>query len=319
VIWPLKSRRRERDNHPEDRISCSVRLPGGSFGEIFDPVRIPTHTTSLASPAPVVQTDPAVKEEPVASVVPAESIDVDPGESASAPSRESPSHSAKDDLFVGYENELPRAAIAGLGKSVSLLATPASARRAFCPINLGAHMNRKLGEPFPGADVGNDLSELPPGPQLLAGIPFVVGSGLIYVGRTLVAGPQQVAGITIGGHFGKLHVLHSCGFGHGTQDGRPIARYVVSYEDGSTVDLEVVYGRDLLDWWSSPGRQNPSRASVGWEGENAAVRGSGVKVQLFVASWDNPQSGKRVLSLDYVAADATTEVVPFCVAITAER
>jgi hypothetical protein len=260
-----------------------------------------------------------VKVESVAPVEPAESIDVDPGESVSEPPRELPVSSAKDDLFIGYEKELPRAAIVHLGKTVPLLGTPASARRAFCPINLGAHINHKLAESFPGADAGNDLSELPSGPQLLAGIPFVVGSGLIYLGSTRVAGSQQVTGITVGGHFSKLHVLHSCGFGYGAADGLAIARYVVSYEDRTTADLEVIYGRELLDWWSSPGRQNPSHALVGWEGENAAVRGSGARVQLFVTSWDNPQSGKRVQSLDYVAAGATTEVVPFCVAITAER
>ncbi len=179
-------------------------------------------------------------------------------------------------------------------------------------------MNRKLGEPFPGADAGNDLSELPAGPQLLAGIPFMVGPGLIYLGSKRVTGPQTVTGITIGGQFGKLHVLHSCGFGYGAQDGVAIARFVISYEDGTITDLEVAYGREVLDWWSSPGQQNPSRAAVGWEGENAAVRGSAFRVRLFVTTWDNPQPGKRVLKLDYVAGGAT-EVVPFCVAITAER
>ncbi len=224
---------------------------------------------------------------------------------------------APEDAFVGIEQDLPRAATFGLGKTVPFPVRPAPARRAFCAINLSAHVNHKLAEPFPGAEPGNDLSELPAGPRLYGGVPFTVGAGLVYLGGARAAGPRAVTGIVIGGRLGKLHFLHSCGFGHGARDGEPIARFVVSYDDGTTESAAVSYGRDVLDWWSSPGGPTPSRAAVGWEGENAAVREWGARVRLFVTSWDNPHPEKKIVSLDYVAA--ATDAVPFCVAVTAER
>jgi hypothetical protein len=251
-------------------------------------------------------------EEPVGPALAAAALRPEP---PSLPTEGAPDDPRPDDPFIGYEKDLPRAATAGLGGTVPFAAP---ARRAFCGINLEGHVNGKLAEPFPGAGPGNDLSELPAGSRVCAGTPFTVSGGLIYLGGTRVMGPQAVAGIIIGGRLGKLHFLHSCGFGHGARDGDPIARYVVSYEDGTTQEAEVRYGRDVLDWWSSPGGQTPSRAAVGWEGENAAVRESGKRVRLFVTTWDNPHANKKVVSLDY-AAGTTPDVVPFLVAVTAER
>ena len=37
-----------------------------------------------------------------------------------------------------------------------------------------------------------------------------------------------------------------------------------------------------------------------------------------MSTWENPHPKKKVVSIDYVATAGTTDVCPFCVAITAQ-
>jgi hypothetical protein len=90
----------------------------------------------------------------------------------------------------------------------------------------------------------------------------------------------------------------------------PIGRYVVHYDDNSTEEIEIVYGKDVVDWWVQPGVSDPTRSKVAWEGQNAISA-----IKLFLTTWENPNPEKRIVTLDYVATGGT----PFCVAISAEN
>jgi hypothetical protein len=51
------------------------------------------------------------------------------------------------------------------------------------------------------------------------------------------------------------------------------------------------------------------------------VKGSGLKIKLFVTTWKNPHPNKRIATIDYVTAAGgqQTGAAPFCVAISAEK
>jgi hypothetical protein len=213
------------------------------------------------------------------------------------------------------------AALAALLSATLLSAAPAPTEPSNTPIDLKPHINVKLKDSFHnGTTAGNDLAPLPTGKQKFADIKFTIGDGVVQLGSTRVTGkPEKVEGIKVGRVLTKLHFLHSCGCGYATEDGTQIGKYVVHYDDKSTEDIEIVYGKDVVDWWVAADRKDPTRSKVGWEGENAAVKGTGTKIKLSVSTWENPHPKKKIVSLDYVATAATTDVAPFCVAITAEE
>jgi hypothetical protein len=199
-----------------------------------------------------------------------------------------------------------------------VLAAPAPVGSSSKPIDLKDYANAKLKEPLHGGDEGNDLANLPTGKQKFADVNFTIGDGFIQLGSAQVKGPEKVEGIKVDRLVGKLRFLHSCGCGFNTADDAAIGKYVVHYDDKSTEDIDIVYGKDVIDWWVGPDRKDPTRSKVGWEGENAAAKAAGAKIKLSVSTWENPHPKKKIVSLDYVNTAATTQVAPFCVAITAE-
>jgi RNA polymerase sigma factor (sigma-70 family) len=175
-------------------------------------------------------------------------------------------------------------------------------------IDLGPHVNQKLKERFHGyREEGNDLATLPTGRQKFAGLAFTVGEGVVQVGGEK---PAKVAGIKVGAKATKLHFLHACGHSGNVPRDTPIGKYVVHYDDKSTEEIEIVYGKDVVDWWVQPGVSDPTRGKVAWEGQNAFSA-----IKLFSTTWENPNPKKRIVALDYVA----TKGNPFCVAISAEN
>jgi RNA polymerase sigma factor (sigma-70 family) len=175
-------------------------------------------------------------------------------------------------------------------------------------IDLGPHVNQKLKERFHGyREEGNDLATLPTGMQKFAGIAFTVGEGVVQVGGEK---PAKVAGIKVGAKAVKLHFLHACGHSGNVPRDTPIGKYVVHYDDKTAEEIEIVYGKDVVDWWVQPGVSDPTRGKVAWEGQNAFSA-----IKLFSTTWENPNPGKRIVALDYVA----TKGNPFCVAISAEN
>jgi hypothetical protein len=210
------------------------------------------------------------------------------------------------------------AAAAVLGLAGLLAAAPAPGDSAPTFIDLAPHTNVKLTDNFHSGDTaGNNLAKLPTGKQTFAEVKFKVGEGVIQLGSSLVKEkPEKVEGIKVGRLVGKLHFLHACGYQ--APDDTVIAKYVVHYDDKTTADVEVAYGRDVVDWWIPPGRKDPTKGKVAWEGKNEATDGSDTKIQLYLTSWENPHPKKKVVSLDFVATAPDGQAAPFCVAITAE-
>jgi hypothetical protein len=212
----------------------------------------------------------------------------------------------------------PAAAAVALFLAAFLRAAPAPTEPAITPINLKPFINQKLKDNFHGDPRPNNLASLPTGKQTLGGVKFVIGDGVVQLGSARVKGPEKVEDIKVGRFLTKLHILHSCGCGGFDPDGTVIGKYVVHYDDKTTEDIDIVYGKDVVDWWVKPGQKDATRSTVGWEGESELSKQEGAKLKLSLTTWENPHPKKKVVSLDYVAATPQRQAGPFCVAITAE-
>jgi len=137
-----------------------------------------------------------------------------------------------------------------------------------------------------------------------------------------------VNGIAIGRKFSRLHILHAATtcFAGDTEsfkglNGEPlaVAAYVLRYADGTQHAHEVVYGRDLRDWWwggRGDDEANVERATVAWTGSNAGTERYEAKLRLFLCTFENPRSDVEVVGIDFVSK--LTPAAPFLVAMTVE-
>jgi hypothetical protein len=159
--------------------------------------------------------------------------------------------------------------------TVSLISTARlQAEEKISTIDLEPLANRKLLDNLGSGAENNSLSDLPMGEQILGGIKFKVGPGLIQLGSKLFDSyPEKVEGIAVNRKFAKLHVLHATCNGGGVneegderyvKDGTLIGQYMVHYDDGSTEGIPIVYGEDVRDWWYVDGEAEPSRGKVVW-------------------------------------------------------
>jgi hypothetical protein len=215
----------------------------------------------------------------------------------------------------------------GLVLCVALAAAPVPPEKVTY-LDLQPKANQKLKDNLGSGREGNDLTAVPQGEQKFEGVPFKVGEGLIQLGsKVLTEHPEKVEGIPVGQVFAKLHILHATGYGGGpnqegselfVSDDTVIGKYVVHYEDKTTEEIEVVYGKDVRDWWYLPEEKDVSRGKVAWKGENALAKQFGAGIRLYLTTWKNPKPAKKVVSLDYVSTK-TTAAAPFCVAVTVEK
>lgn len=210
-----------------------------------------------------------------------------------------------------------------------LFAAPAPKDKGFFPIDIQKHGNKELASNFAGGDETNFLKDFPTGEKKFGDVPFIVGKKLILLGsKAQPAEPAKIEGISIGRSAHRLHFLHANGYGGGpnregaalyVKDGTPIGMYVVRYDDKSSVEIPLVYGEHSRDWFYIEEEKEPSKAKVVWTGENAFATSVGAKVRVYLMTWDNPHSDKKIASLDFLSRKDETTAAPFCIAITTEK
>jgi hypothetical protein len=196
------------------------------------------------------------------------------------------------------------------------VAAEPAAEKAVTYVDLQPKANQKLKEPFHGSTDANDLAELKEGKQTLEGLKFNIGKSLIQLANENLKDqlPEKVEGIKVDAKFAKLHILQATG--HSAEDGTVIAKYVLHYADKSEETIEVVYGKDVRDWWRNDDAKEPTRGKVAWKGSNDSAKSNGRSIWLFSLTWKNPKPDKKVVSIDYVST--LTEAAPFVVAMTLE-
>jgi hypothetical protein len=207
---------------------------------------------------------------------------------------------------------------AGVVAAAGLLAAPAPKTQPIKFISLKGHTTVKMDENlhsdrFPN----NNLKSLPTGKQKLGDVEFEIGEGILQLGSSNVTTkPNKIEGIKVGGTFKKIHFLHATGYS--AEENAVIAKYVINYDDKTTEEIEVQFGRDVVDWWAYPDRAGPTKGKTAWEGENEAAKGFDAKIKLYVMTWENPKPDKRVATIDFVATNSEQAAAPFCVAITTD-
>jgi WD40 repeat protein/tRNA A-37 threonylcarbamoyl transferase component Bud32 len=162
-----------------------------------------------------------------------------------------------------------------------------------------------------------ETSEVPRGEQILGGVKFQIGDGMIQMGGNRTAGrPKEVRGIRIDRRCASLYILHSAIYG-AVPDHTRIGQYDVHYGDGTKETIGIVYGEDLRDWWNIDKSRPVSRGIVAWEGGNVVSGSRSTTLRLYLTKWTNPRPEKEVASIDYVSAN--TVMAPFCMAMTVEE
>lgn len=206
---------------------------------------------------------------------------------------------------------------AGVVAAAGLLAAPAAKTQPTQFISLKGHTNVKMDENLHSNNYpNNNLKSLPTGKQKLGDVEFEIGDGVLQLGSANVDKPKEFKDIKVGRTLKKLHFLQACGYN--TEDGTVIAKYVIHYDDKTTADVEVQFGRDVVDWWAYPDRAAPTKGKVAWEGENEAAKGFDAKIKLYLMTWENPKPDKKVETIDFVATSPEQPAAAFCVAMTAE-
>jgi hypothetical protein len=178
----------------------------------------------------------------------------------------------------------------------------------------------------PSGLAGNNLAGVPTGEREFGGVKFKVGEKYLQLGSPMFKDerPDKIEGVKVGRSFAKLHILHATGYGSsaaGTPkhvpDDTVIAEYRVRYEGGETATIEVVYGKDVRDYWFSDRSPGVSRGTVAWEGDSDAAKRLNCRIRLYKTTWENPKPGKRVTAIDFVRAK-DNPAAPLCVALTVE-
>ncbi len=202
-----------------------------------------------------------------------------------------------------------------LGTALAM-AAPAPKKLTISPLDLQPKANRKLADSLHDyKDAKNDLAGLKKGKHSFNGISFEVGDKLIELGSKKVAdSPEKVEGIAVGRMVEKIHFLHSTGYKESAEE--VVGKYVIHYEIGGNEEIDIVYGKDVYDWWTEACTPNVTRGKMVWEGKNEATTRFNTTTQLFLMSWTNPHPRRKVTQIDFVSSQ--TDSAPFCVAITVE-
>jgi hypothetical protein len=131
------------------------------------------------------------------------------------------------------------------------------------PIDLTSVVTRGFADDEPADGKGgwtdegdlNDCRDMPTGRQVFLGVPFDVidpttndGKSVIVLrGRTLPAGPTESSMIAVNRKVRGLFFLHSANYAQ--IDGARAGTYHIAYADGQSVDLPIVIGQNIYDWW----------------------------------------------------------------------
>lgn len=211
----------------------------------------------------------------------------------------------------------------------SLAAAAALAgEKKFTPIDLKGQFNHKLGDMADNDGEGNDLP-LPAGEQTIDDITMEIGERVVLLGCKLFPDkPDRIEGIKVDRSVAKLHILHATAFGgagnlpgspYYVEDGTFVGEYRINYNDNSSENIALEYGKDVRDWWFAETEKETSHAKVVWKGDNNLARQYSCRLRLYLTSWTNPKPEQKIVSIDYISRKDETVAAPFCVAITAEE
>jgi hypothetical protein len=198
--------------------------------------------------------------------------------------------------------------------------------RDYTPIDLTKYFNRGLTDETAGDGKGgwsdhggNDMSGLPIGHQTLDGVEYLIGSkerGALLLDNPHVkpGGFPAAVAIPINKKFEELNFLYSSAW---TPNEGEVARFLIRYADGSSVEAPIAAGRQVRDWWHDPSWQeyaalNDNSVYVAWQGPN---RQNG-KVTAYYLKWLNPNPEKAIAEVTITNRNAPVKAAFFLLGLT---
>jgi hypothetical protein len=163
----------------------------------------------------------------------------------------------------------------------------------------------------------NDLRNMPVGMQKLGQIPFDVINPDSNSGKSCVMlyspakdiFPKSAGPIAVGRKADSLIFLHSAAWA--TKPDVTAALYRAEYDDGSVMEIPIVVGAQIAEWWSLNAVTDPAAClamTVKNEGSAAGIVG------IYAYRWKNPRPEQAIRSL--TLASAENEPVVGVIAVT---
>jgi hypothetical protein len=196
---------------------------------------------------------------------------------------------------------------------------PRSAQASPNMVDLSAYYTSSLDDNW-FCHAGHDLRDLPQGIQVLGNVAFDI-RGLVQLAAsksldvTGVVFPEAVKGVAVHCKGQRIHFLQACFWN--THTGAKLGEYVIHYIDGQTRSASILYGQNILDWWTKPEGTQLSEAVSVWQGSNPATRSMGLITHLIKYTWENPLPEIEISSIDFISD--LIEAGPFVVAMTVEN
>ncbi|MDR3688261.1 MAG: hypothetical protein P4L46_02695, partial [Fimbriimonas sp.] len=181
------------------------------------------------------------------------------------------------------------------------------------PLNLRPVANMGFRDDVKGDEKGgwtdqgeNDLRNLAPGLQEIRSIPFDIvdpqqnggKSCVMLFSKNRTFFPRQTASIEIHRPANSLIFLHSAAWATANTTA---ARYIVAYEDGSKLEVPIVIGKQIDDWWGMQPVSDPWAAVLLTVKNDSSLSG---RVGIYGYRWINPFPAKSIESLTFRSADA---------------
>lgn len=200
-------------------------------------------------------------------------------------------------------------------------------------IDLSSKANTSFTDDVPNDNKGgwtdqgnNDFRMMPLGKIDAGGVIFNVidpaknngKSCLVVRGTERPQLPLEVKGIPVGKKYSRLFFMHTAAWGNRGNAGV----YRIHYADGKHVDVPLIAGRNIGDWWTVAPLPD---AKIGLTTRNA----TGNEVGTYVTAWENPRPDASIAAIDFLSETAAQgsnidwlpvgTPVPVLIAITGER
>ncbi|HBC88490.1 MAG TPA: hypothetical protein DCZ94_16195 [Lentisphaeria bacterium] len=163
----------------------------------------------------------------------------------------------------------------------------------------------------------NDMRNIPTGMQMLKTIPFDIINPDTNNGKSCVMlystkkdfFSKEVGPIPVGKKADSIIFLHAAAWAG--KEGIEAMRYRITYDDGKELEIPVITGKHLNDWWSLQEPADPNACLImDVKSENSA-RGI---VGVYALRWINPSPEKSVRSVSFISGG--NDPVPGIVAVT---
>lgn len=176
-------------------------------------------------------------------------------------------------------------------------------------LDLSASYMAGLDYGWHGTDRNNSLIELPKGAQQFGGTVFDA-RGVVLPGR------GEGTAIPVKRSCQSIQFLYSADAVKG-DEGVSLGCFRILYADGQEVELPLLVGSSIADWWTAPQTlQLQKNVMVAWTGWSPSSRISDTRIHLLKLTWANLRPEVEIKEIRFISDAGLGE--PFLVAVTTD-